>query len=380
MPPRGALGAPPTAAKGAMDAPSGAASRPAEPAPRRPLDALNPRTRFRQWWQARLPLTDTWVLGQRNVYILPTRAGLTFVATLLVMLLASINYQLNLGYALTFLLAGAGLVSMHLTHGNLRGLTLHLRPAQPVFAGEAALLEVVVHNPGKERPALGLRFESPPPAHPAHPGAARSGPSHTGPEAPEHGLAWCDAPRQGQASVQLSLVPARRGWQPVPTLVVETLFPFGLFRAWTVWRPAARVLAWPRPEHPAPALPLGSTQHGDERASRRGEGGELDGVRPWRRGDTMRQVVWKKVARSGELVSRETTGNAQRELWLDWSEAHVPGGHADPEQRLSRLAAWVLMAEHEGVDFGLRLPGRELPPGQGDAHRRAALEMLALHA
>ncbi len=319
------------------------------------LAAWSPRARFRQWLQNRLPPTDTWVLGQRNVYILPTRAGLTFVVTLMVMLLASINYQLNLGYALTFLLAGAGLVSMHLTHGNLRGLTLHLRPAQPVFAGEPATLEVVVHNPGNERHALGLRFE-----------AADS----------SAGLAWCDAPRQGQASVHLSLVPARRGWQPVPTLVVETLFPFGLFRAWTVWRPAARVLAWPQPENPAPALPLGTAQHGDERASRRGEGGELDGVRPWRRGDTMRQVVWKKVARSGELVSRETTGNAQRELWLDWAEAHA----ADPEQRLSRLAAWVLAAEHEGLDFGLRLPGRELPPGQGDAHRRAALDLLALHA
>jgi uncharacterized protein (DUF58 family) len=326
--------------------------------PVRAWAAWSPRARFRQWWQARLPLTDTWVLGQRNVYILPTRAGFTFVATLLVMLLASINYQLNLGYALTFLLAGAGLVSMHLTHGNLRGLTLHLRPAQPVFAGEPALLEVVVHNPGGERFALGLRLETP--ADDAAPGA---------------GLVWCDAPRQGQASVQLSLVPAQRGWQPVPTLVVETLFPFGLFRAWTVWRPAARVLAWPRPEHPAPALPLGSAQHGDERASRRGEGGELDGVRPWRRGDTMRQVVWKKVARSGELVSRETTGNAQRELWLDWAETQASG----TEQRLSRLAAWVLAAEHEGLDFGLRLPGRELPPGQGDAHRRAALDLLALH-
>jgi uncharacterized protein (DUF58 family) len=322
--------------------------------PPRGLAAWSPRARFRQWWQARLPHTDTWVLGQRNVYILPTRAGFTFVATLLVMLLASINYQLNLGYALTFLLAGAGLVSMHLTHGNLRGLTLHLRPAQPVFAGEPALLEVVVQNPGGQRHALGLRFE-----------AADHG----------SGLVWCDAPRLGQAGVHLSLVPARRGWQPVPTLVVETLFPFGLFRAWTVWRPAARVLAWPKPEHPAPPLPLGTAQHGDERASRRGEGGELDGVRPWRRGDTMRQVVWKKVARSGELVSRETTGNAQRELWLDWAEAHAAG----PEQRLSRLAAWVLAAEHEGLDFGLRLPGRELPPGQGDAHRRAALELLALH-
>ena len=31
------------------------------------------RQRFRQWWQARLPLTDTLTLSQRNVYILPTR-------------------------------------------------------------------------------------------------------------------------------------------------------------------------------------------------------------------------------------------------------------------------------------------------------------------
>ena len=51
-----------------------------------------------------------------------------FALTLVVLLLASINYQLNLGYVLTFLLAGSGVVSMHVTHGTLRGLTLHLRP------------------------------------------------------------------------------------------------------------------------------------------------------------------------------------------------------------------------------------------------------------
>jgi uncharacterized protein (DUF58 family) len=169
------------------------------------------------------------------------------------------------------------------------------------------------------------------------------------------------------------MVPARRGWHAVPTLVVETLFPFGLFRAWTVWRPAASVLAWPRPEHPAPPLPAADSQHGDERTSRRGAGSELDGVRPWKRGDTMRQVVWKKVARSGQLVSRETAGTAQREMWLNWADAHA----ADPELRLSRLAAWVLRAEREGIDCGLQLPGHELPPGQGEAHCRAALDLLA---
>jgi uncharacterized protein (DUF58 family) len=84
-------------------------------------------------------------------------------------------------------------------------------------------------------------------------------------------------------------------------------------------------------------------------------------------------VAWKKVAATGELVSRETAGLASRSLWLDWAET----GAAGTEPRLSRLAAWVLKADRDGVDCGLRLPGCELPPRQGDAHRRAALDLLA---
>ena len=313
----------------------------------------SPQAYFRRWWQARLPRSDTWQLGQRNIYILPTKAGITFALTLAVMLLAAINYQLNLGYALTFLLTGAALVSMHITHGNLRGLTLHLRPPAPNHAGQPALLEVVITNPGRERYGLMLMFE----------------------DRHRHGKAsaWCDATAGGQARAMLSFVPPQRGWHDTPTLVLATVFPFGLFRAWTIWRPAARVLAWPKPESPPPALPASANRSGDERDARRGAGSELDGVRPWRRGDTMRQVAWKKVARSGELVSRETAGTATRELWLDWSE--TPG--ADAEQRLSRLTAWVLAADREGLDTGLRLPQATLPLGQGDAHRLAALGALA---
>jgi uncharacterized protein (DUF58 family) len=319
--------------------------------------ALSPPQRirgwFRAWWQARLPLTDTWTLGQRNVYILPTRAGLVFALTMVVMLLASINYQLNLGYALTFLLVGAGIVSMHLTHGNLRGITLHLKPVASGFAGQPVRLDVVLQNPGHERHGLALRFD----------------------DYREHGHhpAWCDAAAGGEARVHLSFVPPQRGWHAVPALVLETHFPFGLFRAWSVWRPAGRVLAWPVPEHPAPPLPGHGATAGDEQAAQRRAGSEQDGVRPWRRGDSLRQVAWKKVAQTGELVSRETAGVASRTLWLDWHETGISG----TEPRLARLAAWVLQAEHDGIDCGLRLPGQELAPQQGEAHRRAALDLLA---
>ena len=120
------------------------------------------RQRLRHWWLARHPASDTWTLDQANIYILPTKGGWVFALTLLVMLVSAINYQLNLGYVLTFLLAGSGLVSIHMTHGTLRGLTLRLRPAAAVFAGEPALLEVVMSNPsGGARHGVGLRLHQP---------------------------------------------------------------------------------------------------------------------------------------------------------------------------------------------------------------------------
>jgi uncharacterized protein (DUF58 family) len=313
----------------------------------------SPRERLTQWWQQRLPRTERCALTQRNIYILPTKAGLAFGITLTVMLLASINYQLNLGYVLTFLLTGAGLASIHLTHATLRGLTLHLRPGLPGFAGEPALLEVVLESPDRPRHGIGLCCEAP---------------TLRGREV------WVDVPAQGQAIARLAFVPERRGLRAVPLLRVETRFPFGLFRAWTVWRPSAQVLAWPQPERPAVPLPAARALVGEAVQQRTSDGGELEGVRAYRRGDALRRVVWKKAARTGELVSRETSVPVSQELWLEWPAT----AGADAEARLSRLAAWVLAAEQAGALHGLRLPGVELPPGQGDGHRRRALEALAL--
>ena len=47
---------------------------------------------------------------------------------------------------------------------------------------------------------------------------------------------------------------------------------------------------------------------------------------------------------------------------------------ADPEF----TDAWVLLAEAQELDYGLRLPGSERQPEGGPAHRQACLEALAL--
>jgi uncharacterized protein (DUF58 family) len=316
----------------------------------------NVRARVRGWLTSRLPRTDTQLLTQGNVYILPTRAGWMFALTLVVLLLASVNYQLNLGYVLTFLLAGSGIVSMHITHGTLRGLTLHLRPVAPAFAGSPAVLDIVMSSPSSARFGVGLRLL----------------------DAPASTLAWTNVPAGGQSTAHVSFVPTARGRHDVPTLSAETRFPLGLFRAWTVWRPLAQLRVYPRVEVDAPALPAARPATGGPTQARRSEGGEVEGVRAYRRGDPLKLIAWKKAAQAletgADLVSRDTSTSARQELWLDWTAC----GPIAAEERLSRLTAWTLAADRADADYGLLLPGLEIEPGDGDAQRTRCLEALAL--
>jgi uncharacterized protein (DUF58 family) len=318
---------------------------------------LNPfthvRRQFRQWWQARLPLSDTTTLTQRNVYILPTRPGFMLGATLLILIIGSINYQLNLGYLLTFLLTGSGIVGMHVCHATLRGLRMNLLTPEAQFAGASASLRIVLTNERASiRHAIGLSVLDA---------------TH------EDRWVWTDVPALGTSTVQVAFKPERRGLHRVPPLTAETRFPLGTFRVWTVWRPAAQVLVYPAPEPFPPPVPAGEPRAGGGMTASLQNSGEFDGVRAYRRGDPLKLVVWKKAAKADELVSRDTQQAQRYELWLDFMQA----GQHDFEHKLSRLAAWVLQADRLGLDYGLRLPTQQVPTGTGEAHKRRCLEALA---
>jgi uncharacterized protein (DUF58 family) len=293
-------------------------------------------------------------LTQRNVYILPTRPGFMLLLTMILLLIASINYQLNLGYLLTFLLAGSALVGMHVCHATLRGLTLNLMAPEAQYAGTSATLSVVLTNErASTRYGIGLAVLDATPAD---------------------RWVWTDVPPQGMATVQVAFKPESRGLHHVPPLTAETRFPLGTFRVWTVWRPAAQVLVYPAPEPFPPPLPQGEPRGGGASATRLHTTGEFDGVRAYRRGDPLKLVVWKKAAKNDELVSRDAQQAQRFELWLDFAQA----GHHYVESKLSRLAAWVLQADRLGLDYGLRLPGQEIKPASGEAQKRRCLEALAL--
>jgi uncharacterized protein (DUF58 family) len=321
-------------------------------------DWLHPRQavrrRFALWWQTRLTPRDDITLTQRNVYILPTGAGFMLGVTLLVLLIASINYQLNLGYLLTFVLLGNVVIGVFVCHNTLRGLQMRLSVRGHVFAGEPQSINIELHNTRQSpRLAIGLSIY---------------------PREPETDWAYVDVPAQGNVTTQVQFLTPSRGWHSVPTLTAETRYPLGTFRVWTIWRPASRVLVFPQPELNPPPLPTGQTSEADGSPSHHPQGDQPEGVREYQRGDSMRLIVWRKAAKSDNWVSRDREQSRQAPLWLDWSLLHT----LSPEARISRLTAWVLLADQNDMDYGLRLPGISISPSQGAAHQLQCLQALAL--
>ena len=311
------------------------------------------RVRVRRWMEARLPRSDSQELTQRNVYILPTRAGWMLLLTLVVLLIAAINYQINLGYLLTFMLAGAAAIGMYSCHNNLRGIHLHLHSPAAVCAGQALPLKIDLSQKSK-RPRYGIGLAL----------------------LDSQDWAWADVPALGSASVQLAWPASQRGWHACPTLSAQTHYPLGHFRVWTVWCPASQILVYPQPENPSPPLPAGTPTAGEQASiSSQAASGEFDGVRPYRRGDALKTIVWKKMAKGDALVSRDSQQLHSSQLWLDYQQT---GGALGKEARLSRLTAWVLVAHQRELRYGLRLPNLEIPPGSGTAQRDRCLQALAL--
>lgn len=294
-------------------------------------------------------------LSTRRIYILPTRSGVLFCVALLGMLFGGLNYGNSLALLLTFLLGALGTVAMFQCHRRLLGFEITSVVMPGAFAGDGISLVVAARVPEDGRDARDVRIRA-------------STASGDGP--------WSSFALEGardRAVARVAVPPAARGPWKFPRLRFEQRAPFGLFKAWSWVHVRGGGLVWPRPSGTRP-LPSSA---GDRRGTDLALAGhdEWAGLRPFRDGDSPRQVAWKAYARGAPLLVREYHDPRGRQRRLDFSQLPMP----DAEERLAQLARWVLDAEHEGESWSLHLPGRQLPLASGAAHRRACLDALATH-
>ncbi|MDY7575928.1 DUF58 domain-containing protein [Actimicrobium sp. CCI2.3] len=309
-------------------------------------------------WLYRLagPETGEIVLSQRRVFIVPSGAGWGFATMLVLLFTGSVNYNLNLGFAFTFLIASCAVVDMHLTFRNLA--YLHLAPgrAPAIFCGDMASFELQLINRRKhDRYAIWMDFYG-------HAGAVAQA---------------VDVAALGTSKITLGVASVTRGWLPAPRVRLVTRFPLGLLRAWSYWQPDMRVLVYPHPEQGAPPLPLVANHaaHGIGMAG----SDDFAGIRAYRPGDPMQQLAWRQIARidpalGGMLLTKQFEGGAVSELVIDF--AAFPRV-MDLELKLSRMTRWVLDAEASRLPYAFRLGALNLPSAHGPAQQAACLQALA---
>ncbi len=287
-------------------------------------------------------------LRWRRIYILPTRHGWIFAFTLLLLFIGSINYTLSLGYILTFFLAAIGIVAMLHTFRNLRGLQVRWRMPDPVFAGETATFSLLFENP-----------------------------DHNG----RFAINVIDQEKNHQsidvvqsASAEIMLHTNKRGLLRLGRVIIESRYPLGLFYAWAQFMPDVFCTVFPAPAKNKTPLPLPDNDKGQGTAVIAGDE-ELQHLRPYQKGDSMRRIAWHAFAKERGLLTKQFFTEAGGDLWFDLQKAPEP----DIEAKLSRLTRWILEADAAGVPYGLRLPDSEIVSAVGPAHRQLCLEKLGLY-
>jgi len=303
-------------------------------------------------WAARRHGPDSLPISidRRRIYILPTRFGIMLALMLAAMLIAGLNYNSNLGLAFAFLMSSLAVVTMHHCNRNLLKLCVDANTEADAFAGGAARFEFLLRNDsGIERRDIEIRCLA----------AGTGGTSSSG-----------NVPAKSSASVAVDIPVTRRGVLRLHQFELRTRHPFGWFHAWTYVQGSLTAYIAPSPH--GSRRPPGTGRGAASRSEARGDE-DFSGLRAYQPGIPLKHMAWKVLARGGDAAVRSYTSMAAQPEWLEWSA--LDG--LDAEARLSQLCLWVLESDAAQRPYGLRIPGTEISPAQGAAHRVACLRALA---
>lgn len=298
---------------------------------------------------------------RKDIALFPTQHGFLFLGILIAMLLGSINYNNNAGFILVFLLGSMAMISLAVSYRNLIGIRLTPGHPSPVFAGEAALFPVLVTAPDKRGQALCL-FLVPP-------GEDKKTDRKEEPEP-------FSLPPGGFMKEQVPFTTGKRGYHIPGRILLESVFPLGLFRLRAAVPNTVGILVYPSPDAGiAGATPSGALPDGDEESGTIGPD-DFQGLSPYQPGSPVAHISWKTLSRGKGVFIKNFTAETGREMLFDLDQTRGK----DLEHRLSILCRALLNAEKDGYSFGLKLGAETLiRPASGKSHLHACLEAMALY-
>jgi hypothetical protein len=314
---------------------------------------------YQSWLRRRLPPQSRQTLHRKNIFILPSKVGLGFLATVALLWLLGTNYQNNLILVLAFLLLSLLHTCILYTYVNFSGLSLTVKNVEPCFVGDTLKVVCLLKNTqprrGHHRIAIGWDKLS---------------------------LTTIDITADKTQEVTLSLPVDQRGIHHLDRLMLTSVYPLGLIRVWAKLDMNISAIVYPKPiKADFPKASLIESDKTDEAMSEQTAvsdniNDDVSHLRNYQAGDAPKHIAWKAYAKGQGLATKiyENTKLVEPQHWLKWDDFSDVG----IEGRLSRICYCALQADVQERIYGLELPNQTIALGYGLAHQQAVLYALAL--
>jgi uncharacterized protein (DUF58 family) len=266
-----------------------------------------------------------------------TRIGTTYVIFTIVIGFAALNTGNNALYiGLTFML-GCLLLSGIASKGGLKHLDVAISDVGEAWAGVPAAATLTIRNNSRIWNVRDVVIAADDLAEP---------------------LLIPLLMRQTTVTIAAPFMFRRRGKVELKKLDLYTRYPFGFFLKKRRIRIGGEVIVFPRLLGESSVLERYHPATGDEStANRPGPGSEIHSFREYVRGDSMRQVYWKKSASIGRWIMKQTDLDAASTVHVV-VDPYKPRGMSEEsfEQMISEATTFIYYALQKGLDVVLTLP------------------------
>lgn len=307
------------------------------------------KQRWHKWLSRRIPRTKEVILNQRRVFIFLSSYGGMMSLLLLALFIAGINYANNLLLGFCFFLGSLLVIGIHHTFANLSGLKVTAVNADEGFAGDLVAFHVRL-TATNQRQYYSLLLD------------------------------WDGTTERidlvdGSQEVSVFLRSQNRGYFQAPRLKITTFYPLGLLRAWTWLDLDLQAVIYPK-TIASDELPAGAGDKQEATYSQKRKLGidDFEGLKTFNEGDPLAHVSWKHLARGQGMLVKTYSEPVSGSSTLDYSALQG----FDKENRLSRLAWWVVRLTELQQPFALKLPQKTIEIGTGLKHQQQCLRALAL--
>lgn len=321
--------------------------------------------RFDRWLSRRVPSRFKHKLSNRNIFILPTRFGFTYLFFDILLFLLGTNYQNNIILLLSYLLASLFITVMMHSFYNFSQLTFSSKAKQSCFAQQVINFPISITG-HKTHFDINFKF---------------SNPQHF---LKEIKLAQCSAHTN---EILLPWHAKHRGVHTLGRVKVFSEYSLGLFITWSLLDFSHEAIVFPEPKRLTDNQQFLTRLNGSDKDNgvymqATAGGDDFSELKNYILGESQARIAWKQFARGQGKFSKNYQAQQGCLLWLTLS--NMPS--SDVETKLQFLCFLILEYSKNKQHFGLviDLPASaknsaviQIEPNSGYQHQQNCLIALA---